>query len=62
MKSINRQVDNGQDVYMASMALALSYGLLFATPLTLVLIPSMYAIRNDCKRIGEYFTDRFTKK
>ena len=28
----------------------------FTTPLTLVLIPSMYAIGNDFKRFEEYFT------
>jgi multidrug efflux pump subunit AcrB len=37
----------GTDVWMAPMALALGYGLLFATPLTLVLIPCLYVIRGD---------------
>lgn len=36
----------GQDLYMASMALVLGYGLLFATPLTtpltLLLLPCLY--------------------
>jgi multidrug efflux pump subunit AcrB len=42
----------GSDVWMAPMALALGYGLVFATPLTLVLIPCLYVIRND---IGNLF-------
>jgi len=37
----------GTDVFIAPMALALGYGLLFATPLTLVLVPCLYAIRLD---------------
>lgn len=45
----------GQDVYMAPMALALGFGLLFATPLTLFLIPSLYGI-------GQDITNLFSKK
>jgi multidrug efflux pump subunit AcrB len=41
----------GQDMYMSPMALALGYGLLFATPLTLVLVPSFYVIGYDIKRV-----------
>ncbi|MFQ5637077.1 MAG: efflux RND transporter permease subunit, partial [bacterium] len=41
----------GTDVYMLPMALALGYGLLFSTPLTLFLIPSLYVIGNDLSRI-----------
>ena len=37
----------GTDLYMQPMALALGYGILFATPLTLVLIPSLYMIGTD---------------
>ena len=37
----------GSDPYMGPMALALGWGLLFATPLTLVLIPCLYMIGND---------------
>jgi multidrug efflux pump subunit AcrB len=39
----------GQSLYMSPMALALGYGLIFATPLTLVLVPCMYAIGWDLK-------------
>lgn len=42
----------GLDVYMYPMALALGYGLLFSTPLTLLLVPSLYIIGND---IGNLF-------
>jgi multidrug efflux pump subunit AcrB len=41
----------GYDLYMAPMALTLGYGLLFATPLTLVLVPSLYLIGSDIARL-----------
>ena len=41
----------GTDIYMGPMALALGYGLLFATPLTLVLVPSLYLIGEDIKKL-----------
>ena len=41
----------GTDVFIAPMALALGYGLLFATPLTLVLVPCLYAVRLDVGRV-----------
>jgi multidrug efflux pump subunit AcrB len=37
----------GSDPFIAPMALALGYGLLFATPLTLMLIPCLYVVRTD---------------
>jgi multidrug efflux pump subunit AcrB len=37
----------GSDPFIAPMALALGYGLLFATPLTLLLIPCLYVVRTD---------------
>jgi multidrug efflux pump subunit AcrB len=37
----------GEDAMMAPMAMALGYGLLFATPITLILLPCLYLIRND---------------
>jgi len=40
----------GADTYMGPMALALGWGLLFATPLTLLLIPCLYLISDDVKR------------
>ena len=36
---------------MAPMALVLGYGLIFATLLTLVLVPSLYVIGNDIGRL-----------
>ena len=41
----------GTDPFIAPMALALGYGLLFATPLTLVLVPCFYAVRIDLGRV-----------
>jgi multidrug efflux pump subunit AcrB len=41
----------GYDLYMAPMALTLGYGLLFATLLTLVLVPSLYLIGHDLARL-----------
>jgi multidrug efflux pump subunit AcrB len=41
----------GESLWMSPMALALGYGLIFATPLTLVLIPCMYAIGIDLRRV-----------
>ena len=41
----------GYDLYMAPMALTLGYGLLLATPLTLVLVPSLYLIGSDMGKI-----------
>lgn len=40
----------GTDPFMMPMALALSYGLLFATPLTLIIVPSLYLIGEDVKK------------
>jgi multidrug efflux pump subunit AcrB len=40
----------GTDPFMRSAALALGYGLLFATPLTLALVPSLYLVRYDIGR------------
>ena len=39
----------GEDTSMGPMAFALGYGLLFATPLTLVLLPSLYLIGYDLR-------------
>jgi multidrug efflux pump subunit AcrB len=41
----------GSDPFIAPMALALGYGLLFATPLTLIMIPCLYLVRTDIGRI-----------
>ena len=41
----------GRDAWMAPMALTLGYGILFATPLTLVLVPCLYVIRNDISKL-----------
>ncbi len=41
----------GSDPFMAATALALGYGLLFATPLTLLLVPCLYLVQNDIQRV-----------
>jgi multidrug efflux pump subunit AcrB len=41
------------DLYMAPMALTLGYGLLFATPLTLILVPCLYLIGWDIRGKGQ---------
>lgn len=43
----------GADVYMGPMALALGYGILFATPLTLVLLPCLYLVWDDILRLSK---------
>jgi multidrug efflux pump subunit AcrB len=41
----------GTSLYMSPMALTLGYGLLFATPVTLILVPSLYLIFWDLERL-----------
>jgi len=43
----------GASLYMSPMALTLGYGLLFATPVTLVLVPCLYLIFDDIGSIGK---------
>jgi multidrug efflux pump subunit AcrB len=41
----------GTDYFISPMALALGYGLLFSTPLTLMLVPSLYMVWDDIGRL-----------
>jgi len=41
----------GSNIFIAPMALALGYGILFATPLTLFLLPSLYMVQHDFWRL-----------
>jgi len=41
----------GTSLYMSPMALSLGYGLLFATPITLVLVPCLYMIFYDISKL-----------
>ncbi len=41
----------GFDPFIAPMALALGYGILFATPLTLLLLPSLYMVQHDVGKL-----------
>ena len=42
----------GSDPFSAPMALAMGYGILFATPLTLILLPCLLLIQGDMKRLA----------
>ncbi|MDH3449959.1 MAG: efflux RND transporter permease subunit [Gammaproteobacteria bacterium] len=44
----------GSDPFSAPMALAMGYGILFATPITLVLIPCLLAVLDDLYRISRH--------
>lgn len=46
----------GSDPFISPMALALGYGILFATPLTLILLPCLYLVQHD---IGKLFARIF---
>lgn len=48
----------GSDPFSAPMALAMGYGILFATPVTLILIPCLLAVTNDIGKL----TNRFLKR
>ena len=48
----------GSDSMMGPMALSLGYGLLFATPMTLIVLPCMYVIGNDIKNLIGKFTGK----
>ena len=55
----------GSDPFLEPMALALGYGLLFATPLTLILLPCLYIISFDIKNVLAkimHFLARHVKK
>ena len=44
----------GSDPFSAPMALAMGYGILFATPLTLLLLPCMLVIQHDMRFLTEH--------
>jgi multidrug efflux pump subunit AcrB len=52
----------GSDPFIAPMALAMGFGLLFATPITLALIPSLYLISDDFKRVFLWIGRLFARK
>ncbi|MFC1724914.1 efflux RND transporter permease subunit [candidate division KSB1 bacterium] len=52
----------GSDPWIAPMALALGYGILFATPLTLILLPCLYMVRNDFARMYNWIIKKFNIK
>ncbi|MDH4276094.1 MAG: efflux RND transporter permease subunit, partial [Gammaproteobacteria bacterium] len=52
----------GSDPFVAPMALALAWGLIFATLITLLMIPAIYAAGVDVKVMLRAFLSRFQKK
>ena len=50
----------GEDAMMGPMAMALGYGLLFATPITLILLPCLYMIRVDLQNAVSKITQMVT--
>ena len=46
----------GSDPFMAPMALAIGYGLLFATPLTVILVPCLYVVGCDIADLARKLT------
>jgi len=48
----------GSDAFMAPMALAMGYGILLATPITLILLPALLVIRDDLSRLVSGLTGR----
>ncbi|MEE9464178.1 MAG: efflux RND transporter permease subunit, partial [Candidatus Neomarinimicrobiota bacterium] len=51
----------GTALFMGPMALALGWGLIFATPLTLMLVPSFYMIGDDIGNLKSRIGDRFRR-
>jgi hypothetical protein len=47
---------------MGPMAMALGYGLLFATPITLILLPCLYMIREDLHSLPGKLKGLFRRK
>jgi multidrug efflux pump subunit AcrB len=52
----------GSDPFSAPMALAMGYGILFATPLTLVLLPCLLAVLDDVSRLYERVYQGFSQR
>ncbi|UCE65833.1 MAG: efflux RND transporter permease subunit [Candidatus Zixiibacteriota bacterium] len=48
----------GSDPFISPMALALGYGILFATPLTLILLPCLYLAQHDVGKLLKYIFKR----
>jgi len=51
----------GSDPFIAPMALAMGFGLVFATPITLALVPSMYLIADDVRRVFHWIGRLFVR-
>lgn len=51
----------GADPFIAPMALAIGYGLLFSTPLILLLLPALYLIQVDCHSLAQSIRQRIAR-
>ncbi|MBR32888.1 MAG: acriflavin resistance protein [Spirochaetaceae bacterium] len=49
----------GEDAFVAPLALSFGYGLIFATFITLVLVPCLYLIAEDLKNFGSALLEKF---
>jgi multidrug efflux pump subunit AcrB len=49
----------GSDPFSAPMALAMGYGILFATPITLILIPCLLVVMNDSHALSDKLMNRY---
>ncbi|MDP2360569.1 MAG: efflux RND transporter permease subunit [bacterium] len=47
-----------QAQFLIPMAISIAFGLLFGTIFTLYIIPSLYMVTNDLRRLGAYFVNR----
>lgn len=52
----------GSDPFIAPMALAMGFGLLFATPVTLALVPSLYLVSDDINRASRWMGRKFARR
>lgn len=52
----------GSDPFIAPMALAMGFGLLFATPITLALVPSLYLIGDDVTRTRRWIWRKIARR
>lgn len=51
----------GSDPFSAPMALAMGYGILFATPLTLILLPCLLLVQDDMQRLARRLLSAATR-
>ena len=52
----------GSDPFSAPMALAMGYGILFATPLTLILLPCLLLVQEDVRTLAREATRTLSRE